>query len=41
MTTLPWAVTVIWQPDLGVGPVPDGDSLLHVKASRLKAYRSL
>lgn len=41
MTMPPWGVTDIWQPDLGVGPVPAGDSLLHVNVSRLKAYTSL
>lgn len=29
--------TDIWQPNLGVGPVPHGDSLLHMNVPRLKA----
>lgn len=41
MAMLPWGVTAIRQPDLGVGPGPDGDSLLHWKVSRLKVYTSL
>lgn len=41
MTMLPWGVTDIWQPDRGVGPVPDGDSLVQVEVSRSKVYTSL